>query len=162
LAVSGVQGVRNATLLKKPTPTRHFERTGVSLWHLVSHLSLNHLSLSGRGLDTLKEILRLYNLPKSATNGQQIDALASIEFLPAQVWMQGQPCASFVRGTQINLSVREENFVGTGLRLFISVLDRFFGLYVHTNSFTRLHVLCVHSQKLLIECQPRRGLRALV
>ncbi len=28
--------------------------------------------------------------------------------------------------------------MGAGLRLFAQVLDRFFGLYVHANSFTQL------------------------
>jgi type VI secretion system protein ImpG len=157
LLVQGVEGVAKITLRRKPTHTHRIERGRASLWHLVSHLSLNHLSLSAGGINALKEMLRLYDLPASAANRQQIDALVAIDFAPATVWLPGQPFASFVRGTEVRLNVREEDFVGTGLGLFVAVLDRFFGMYAHLNSFTQLHVFSAHTKKLLIQCLPRSG-----
>jgi type VI secretion system protein ImpG len=157
LLMQGSDGVAKITLRRKPTHTRRFARGRASLWHLVSHLSLNHLSLSAGGIDALKEMLQLYDLPGSASNRQQIAALVAIDFASATVWLPGQPFASFVRGTEVRLHVREEDFVGTGLGLFVAVLDRFFGLYAHLNSFTQLHVFSAHTQKLLIQCPPRSG-----
>jgi type VI secretion system protein ImpG len=162
LFMQGGNTMHGARLLKKPTPTYSFERGRGNLWHLVSHLSLNHLSLSGRGIDSLKEMLLLYNLTADAANRQQIEALVSIKFVPATAWLQGEPFASFVRGTEVRLSVNEDNFVGTGLSLFTAVLDRFFGLYVHINSFTQLTVLSARTEKILIQCPPRNGAKALV
>ncbi|MBW8829411.1 MAG: type VI secretion system baseplate subunit TssF [Burkholderiales bacterium] len=149
-------------LLRKPTQAHRFERGPGSLWRLVSHLSLNHLSLSGRGVDSLKEMLRLYDIPRDATNRQQIDGISSIAFLPSTAWLAAEPFATFVRGTEVRLFVNDQSFVGTGLSLFAAVLDRFFGLYVHINSFTQLVVLSDRTQQVLFKCPPRNGATALV
>jgi type VI secretion system protein ImpG len=42
------------------------------------------------------------------------------------------------------------------------VLDHFFGLYVHCQSFTQLTVFSHDSGKELIRCHPRNGARKLV
>ena len=57
----------------------------------------------------------------------------------------------------IRLTVDEESFVGTGLGLFAAVLDRYFGMYVHANSFTRLTVVSARTQEEVVTCQPRNG-----
>jgi type VI secretion system protein ImpG len=144
-------------LLRKPTPTYRFERDRGALWRLISHLSLNHLSLTGGGLDALKEMLGLYDLPRSPENTRMLDGLAGIEFVPANACLPGNPFPTFVRGTEIRLSVDEPHFVGSGLRLFAQVLDRFFGLYVHLNSFIQLKVLSARNQAVLVECPRRTG-----
>jgi type VI secretion system protein ImpG len=60
------------------------------------------------------------------------------------------------------LGVDEAAFVGTGLATFTRVLDRFFALYVHANSFTQLTLLSSHSGEVLIRCEPRSGESILV
>ena len=162
LFMEGGSIAREIRMLRKPTSAHSFERGKGNLWRLISHLSLNHLSLSGRGVDALKEMLRLYDLPQDAANRRQVDGLVSIEFLPATAWLQGEPFATFVRGTEVRLVVDEDNFVGTGLSLFAAVLDRFFGLYVHINSFTQLTVISSRSKQALFKCPPRNGATALV
>lgn len=162
LFIEGGSVAREIRLLRKPTASHRFEGGKGGLWRLISHLSLNHLSLSGRGVEALKEMLRLYDLPREAANRRQVDGLQSIAFVPATAWLEGQPFATFVRGTEIRLTVDEESFVGTGLSLFAAVLDRFFGLYVHINSFSKLTVISARTQQPLFECPPRNGATALV
>ena len=162
LFIEGGSIAREIRMLRKPTATHGFERGKGSLWRLVSHLSLNHLSLSGRGVDSLKEMLRLYDLPQDAANRRQVDGLVSVDFVPATAWLEGEPFATFVRGTEVRLVVDEENYVGTGLSLFTAVLDRFFGLYVHINSFTQLTVISARTRQPLFKCPPRNGATALV
>ena len=128
----------------------------------MSHLALNHLSLSGRGIEALREMLHLYDLPRDAINRRQINGLVAVSFSPAMEWMAGKPFASFVRGTEIRLSVDEEAYVGIGLGLFVAVLDRFFSLYAHVNSFTRLIVMSSRTQQVLYTCPPRIGDQPLV
>lgn len=149
-------------LLRKPTPSQRFERGRGALWRLISHLSLNHLSLSDGGLDALKEMLRLYDLPRSAANRRQIDGLVAVTFRPDTAWLPGEPYASFVRGTEVRLTVDEDSFVGTGLSLFAAVLDRFFGLYVHINSFSRLTLVSARTQEEVLSCAPRNGEMSLL
>jgi type VI secretion system protein ImpG len=144
-------------LLRKPTPAYRFERDRGALWRLISHLSLNHLSLTGGGVDALKEMLRLYDLPRSAENARMLDGLSAIEFVPANACLPGNPFPTFVRGSEIRLTVDEQHFVGSGLQLFAQVLDRFFGLYVHLNSFTQLKVVSARTRAVLAECPRRSG-----
>lgn len=153
---------KEVKLLRKPTPSLRFERGRGALWRLISHLSLNHLSLSGGGIDALKEMLRLYDLPRSATNRRQIDGLMAIEFKPATAWLPGEPYATFVRGTEVRLTVDEDSFVGSGLGLFAAMLDQFFGLYVHANSFTKLTLISARTQEEVLSCPPRNGEMPLV
>jgi type VI secretion system protein ImpG len=157
LFMEGGGAVKEIRLLRKPTQSQRFDRGRGALWRLISHLSLNHLSLSGGGIDALKEMLRLYDLPRSASNRRQIDGLVAIDFKPATAWLPGEPYATFVRGTEVRLTVDEDSFVGTGLGLFAAVLDHFFGLYVHANSFTKLTLISARTQEELLSCPPRNG-----
>jgi type VI secretion system protein ImpG len=162
LFMEGGGPAKEIRLVRKPTSTFRFERGRGALWRLISHLSLNHLSLSEGGIDALKEMLRLYDLPRNASNRRQIDGLVAIDYKPATAWLQGEPYATFVRGTEIRLTVDEDSFVGTGLGLFAAVLDHFFALYVHANSFTKLTVISARTQEELISCPPRNGDKPLV
>lgn len=162
--LSMVGGAEGGTIrmLRKPTRSHQFNHRQGNAWRLISHLSLNHLSLSGRGIDALKEMLHLYDLPQDPSNRKQVSGMLSVEFRPATVWMSGNPFASFVRGTEVRLSVDEDSYVGTGLGLFVAVLDRFFALYAHLNSFTQLIVTSSRSQQVLYTCPPRSGELTLV
>jgi type VI secretion system protein ImpG len=162
LTLEGGSLAREIRMLRKPTPSQRFERGRGALWRLISHLSLNHLSLSAGGIDALKEMLRLYDLPRSASNRRQVDGLVSVEFRPATAWLPGEPFATFVRGTQVRLTVDEDSFVGTGLGLLAAVMDHFFGLYVHINSFTQLTIVSARTQEEVLACPPRNGDKPLV
>jgi type VI secretion system protein ImpG len=149
-------------MLRKPTPNMRFERKRGALWRLISHLSLNHLSLSQGGIEAIKEMLRLYDLPRSAANRSMLDGLIDIQYEAVSAYLPGNPFASFVRGTQVKLYVEESGFVGVGLRLFAQVMDQFFGLYVHINSFTQLKVYSATSKEELIVCPRRTGTQQLL
>lgn len=162
LFMEGGGVAKEIRLLRKPTLPQRFDRGRGALWRLISHLSLNHLSLSGGGVEALKEMLRLYDLPRSAANRKQIDGLKAIEFKPSTAWLPGEPYATFVRGTEVRVTVDEDSFVGTGLGLFAKVLDQFFGLYVHANSFTKVTLVSARTQEEVLSCPPRNGEMPLV
>ena len=157
LTMEGGGPARVISLLRKPTPPRRFERGRGAQWRLVSHLSLNHLSLTREGLPALKEMLRLYDLTRSSVSRRQIEGLVDIEHVPTSAWLPGRTFASVVRGIEIRLTLDEAAFVGHGIAAFARVLDHFFGLYVHANSFTRLVLLSAHSGEELLRCEPRSG-----
>lgn len=162
LFVEGGGAAQEIRLLRRPTACLRFARGQGVLWRLISHLSLNHLSLSQGGIDALKEMLRLYDLPRSAANQRQIDGLVAVEHRPAVAWLPGKPYATFVRGTDISLTVDESSFVGVGLHLFAEVINRFVGLYTHLNSFTRLRLVSARTGEELLSCSPRSGAQSLV
>jgi type VI secretion system protein ImpG len=146
--------------LRRPTPQYRFNAQ--DQWRLIAHLSLSHCALTPDGLNLLKETLTLYDLPQSAVSQRQIAGIVALEQREATVWMRDDGHSSLVHGLAVHLTLDEEAFAGTGIALFASVLDHFFGLYVHCQSFTQLTVFSQASGKELIRCHPRSGARNLV
>lgn len=157
LFVEGGGSWRAIRLMRRPTRSHRFEAGKGALWRLISQLSLNHLSLSDGGLEALKELLRLYDLPRSPHNSRMLEGLVGVAYRPTQACISGNPYTTVVRGTQVDLTVDEGHFVGSGLVLFSRVLDRFFGLYAHVNSFTQLRVLSSRTREVLVACPRRSG-----
>ncbi|MDH5822326.1 type VI secretion system baseplate subunit TssF [Luteimonas sp. RD2P54] len=157
LSMEGGSPARAIALLRKPTRPLRFRQGRGAHWRLISHLSLNHLSLTQSGLPALKEMLRLYDLSSSSVSRRQIEGIVALEHEPTSAWMSGRNFASVVRGIEIRVTIDEAGFVGAGIAAFAHVLDRFFGLYVHANSFTRLVLLSSHNGEVLVRCEPRSG-----
>ncbi|MGP1667172.1 MAG: type VI secretion system baseplate subunit TssF, partial [Rhodanobacter sp.] len=86
LTMEGGSVARSISLLRKPTPSLRFDTGRGAQWRLISHLSLNHISLVGGGPTALKEMLRLYDLRRSATSARQIDGIVSLEHRAITAW----------------------------------------------------------------------------
>jgi type VI secretion system protein ImpG len=157
LFLEGGSSVRSINFLRKPTASHRFERGRGAHWRLISHLSLNHLSLSGAGVDAFREMLALYDLPRSPTSQRQIGGIVSVAHKPATTWLPGNPFACLVRGIEVRLTIDVEAFVGSGIDAFAHIVDRFLGLYVHANSFTQLVIVSNKTGEELLRCTPRSG-----
>lgn len=150
--------------LTPPTSTRRPALRHGTLWRLVSHLSLNHLSLLDheKGAEALREILRLYDTVDSAETQTMIDGLQRIGHRRAVGRVGGTISAGFCRGVEVTLHLDEAKFAGSGMYLFASVLDRFLGLYASLNSFTRTVVTTNKREGVFCQWPPRAGQRVLV
>jgi type VI secretion system protein ImpG len=157
LRLDGGSNMRAISFLRKPTPSYRFERGHSAHWRLISHLSLNHLSLGDGGLDAFREMLALYDLPRSASSQRQIAGIAAIEQKAASAWLPGNPFACLVRGVEVRLTIDEEAFVGSGIHAFAHIIERFLALYVHANSFTQLVIVSNKTGEELLKCPPRSG-----
>jgi type VI secretion system protein ImpG len=157
LFIEGGSTVQAISFLRKPTPSHRFERGRGAHWRLISHLSLNHLSLSGGGIAAFREMLTLYDLPRSPATQRQIGGLLAVEHRPATAWLPGNPFACMVRGIEVRLTIDEEAFVGSGVDAFAHIVERFLGLYVHANSFTQLVIISNKTGGELLRCTPRSG-----
>lgn len=144
-------------------PSRMYRRaSGLGLhWRLISHLTLNHHGLCQEGLPAFREMLTLYDLPQSPISARQIDGITGLEGVEAATWLRNKFGASLVHGTEVRMTLDEEAFVGSGLSLFVEIIDQFLGLYAQVNSFVELVVLSSQSGKELIRCKPRSGCRSL-
>ncbi len=132
--------VKAITCLTRPTQQQAPPTGGDTLWRLVSHLSLNHLSLDGGadGLAALKEILRLYGGPDTMVWERLLSGLVEMEVRRTVLRVGDDAWRGFCRGSEITLTVDETLLdLGTAYALG-TVLSRFFGLYAAVNSFTRL------------------------
>ena len=129
--------------LTRPTrPLRTMPGRG-NAWRIISHLSLNHLSLAdagdGRAPQALREMLRLYLLDDLDDYEQKqrwIQGIIGVSSrrVAARVGDRGGVC----QGVEIRLELDEERFSDKAAYLFCSVLERFLGAWVNINSFTRL------------------------
>lgn len=142
----------------KPTPTRRPFMGGDLQWRLISHLSLNYMSMVEGGEDALKEILAIYDFDNSASTKQQINGIRKIssEHITKRI---GQ---GFSRGIKTTITLDEDNFVGSGLYLFGSILERFLGQYVSVNSFCQFAVKTLNNKETLKQWPPRTGNKILL
>jgi type VI secretion system protein ImpG len=157
MLLAGSNDMRSVRMLRKPTPPHRFARVGGVHWRLISHLSLNHLSLSDGGVDSLREMLALYDLPRSPSTQRQIGGIHAIAYETATTWLPGNPFACLVRGLRVRMTIDEDAFVGAGIHAFAQVIERFLGLYVHANSFTQLVIVSEKTGEPLLTCPPRSG-----
>ena len=108
-------------------------------WRLVSHLSLNHLSIvQGGGRESLQEILRLYSFREDEDVRKRISSITGLRSETSVSRVNFEGGLAFCRGLDVEIEFDEEQFAGSGAFLLAAVLDRFMGLYSAVNSFSRL------------------------
>lgn len=164
LQIEGGGAVSKVTCLTKPTETIRPSLRQSNRWKLISHLSLNHLSLSetSSGADAFREILRLYDHRDSQDSRKLIAGLLKVESKPTVGRVDSPVAGGMCRGLQINLNFDEEQYTGGGLFLLASVLDRFLGLYASVNSFTQTVVTTNKREGELRRWPPRAGEQVLL
>jgi type VI secretion system protein ImpG len=142
LELPGGKGpISRAVCVVHPTPTQRPPLNARALWRVISHLTLNHLSLADdkEGVEALREILKLYDTKNSPESRALLEGVAGVKSRRVVGRVSG-PLGGFCRGMEVNLLLDEEKFHGSGAFLFASVLDRFLGLYTSINSFSKLVV----------------------
>ncbi|MBI5556207.1 MAG: type VI secretion system baseplate subunit TssF [Deltaproteobacteria bacterium] len=142
----------------KATPARRPSLGGALHWRLISHLSLNYLSIVQGGEEALREILRLYDFDNSPATRQQIDGINRL----TSRYVTKRMGRSLGRGVQVMLEFDEDKYVGTGIFLFASILERFLGQYVSVNSFSQMVARTIQKKEVLREWPPRSGNRILL
>ncbi|MGC9323799.1 MAG: type VI secretion system baseplate subunit TssF [Desulfomonilia bacterium] len=144
--------------LVKPTPTRRSTLGGSLQWKLISHLSLNYLSIVQGGEEALKEILKLYDFENSPSTTQQISGITSV----SSRHITRRMGESFCRGLHVSVVFDEDKYIGSGLFLFACILERFLAQYVSVNSFTQLEARTVQRKDALKTWPPRSGNQVLL
>jgi len=155
--LEGLGAVKRIVSLRKPTATVRPPTGKGVLWRLVSHLSLNYLSLVEEGKGALTEILRLYNFSESAFHEKQIAGLLNLKSQRHFARVISENGIGFVRGRQVEIEFDEEQYVGGGVYLFASVLEHFLGLYASINSFSQLLARTRQRKEPLRQWPPRAG-----
>jgi type VI secretion system protein ImpG len=160
--LAGGAAIQRIISLRKPTPTVRPPVSKGSLWRLISHLSLNYLSLVGEGREALQEILKLYSFTGTAYSEKQIDGISSVASKSHFARIVSENGIAFARGTQVEMEFDEEQFVGSGVFLFASVLEAFLGLYVSMNSFSQLIARTRQRKEVMKQWPPRAGRKILL
>jgi type VI secretion system protein ImpG len=142
--------------LRPPLRERRF-------WHLVSHLSLGHLSIVGgdEGAAALREVLRLYDVRDSAETRAAIGGLVGVSASPATARAPGSRAGAFCRGVDVALEFEPNVWQSGGLYVLAAVLDRFLALHATVNSFVRTSVV-LRGRPGHIVWPARAGMRTLL
>jgi type VI secretion system protein ImpG len=134
--------VERISFLVSPTrPTAALAEREMT-WRLISHLSLNYLTLtdssSEQGASALRELLGLYARLGAPGAEAQIDAVQRLKVRAVDRRVPSRGPIVFGRGVQLELEVDEVPFAGVSPWLLGAVLDQFFARHVSVNSFTEM------------------------
>jgi type VI secretion system protein ImpG len=160
----GLSSVANIVCLTAPTSTLRAPLREHRSWRLVSHLSLGHLSVVGGpdAADTLREVLRLYDVRDTADSRAAIVGLVDVHSREATARVPGARLGSFCRGLEVTLEFEQSAWESGGLFLLASVLERFLALHATVNSFVRTHAVLRGRPGSVGRFAPRAGARVLL
>jgi type VI secretion system protein ImpG len=159
--------VESIRCLAGPTLPRASHAHGDTSWRLISHLSLNYLSLvdvgsgAGEGAAALRELLSLYADLGDSGTVKQIDGVRSTASSGITRALPVSGPTTFGRGLEIAVTCDEAAFEGSGVFLLGSVLERFFAKYVSINSFTETVLRSIQRGEIM-RWPTRSGLRPIV
>ncbi len=132
--------VRSIRCLAGPTRPRPSMAGSNATWRLISHLSLNYLSLMDadkvQGAAALRELLTLYSDPNDDAVRKQIEGVLSTQTKNVVRRVDAVGPIVFGRGIEVTVKLEESAFEGGGAFLLGAVLDHFFARYASLNTFT--------------------------
>ena len=160
--LEGAASLKRIVTLRKPTQPIRPAAGKAAFWRLISHLSLNYLSLVEEGKEALQQILRLYDFGQSAYSQNVVESIRRISSRRQFARVSSENGITFARGQRIEIELDEDRFSGSGAFLFASVLERFLVLNATLNSFTQLVVTTPQRKGALCEWQPRAGRKLLI
>ena len=161
LQLEGGGPIARIRCLTKPTETLRPPLRSGAQWRLISHLSLNYLSIAD-GPDPLREILKLYDYEGSAAVAQQIEGILDVSSRRTVARPTSMLRPGFCRGVEVTIRFDEERYIGSGLYLFACVLEKFLGLYATLNSFVQLIATTKQREEPLKRWPPRAGEQILL
>jgi type VI secretion system protein ImpG len=151
-------------LVKGPSRPYSPLADGVVSWELISHLSLNYLSLldgERDGAAALRELLRLYASTSDLGAAKQIEGVRSVRAQPLVRRLPMPGPIAFGRGVGIELEVDDLAFEGASAFLFGSVMERFLARHASLNTFTETAVRTSRRGEVM-RWRPRCGARAIL
>ncbi len=160
LELQGAAPIKGVRFLVKPTETIRVPANKALHWRLISHLSLNYLSLC-QGPEPLHEMLQLYDFAEPSMVSPQIMSITGVSSQPI-VRRVPPPGNGFCRGVEVTIEFDEQRFEGAGGYVFASVLERFLSLYVSLNSFVQVVAVSQQRKEVVKRWPPRSGTQILL
>jgi type VI secretion system protein ImpG len=143
-AVEGGGPLEAVRCIAGPSYPRQSPAFGDTAWKLISHLSLNYLSLIEQtpevGAGLLRDMLALYADSNDAAARRQVEGVRSVGYSPVVRRIPIAGPISYGRGLEIVVTLDDTSFEGASLVALGSVLERFFARYVSLNSFTQMQL----------------------
>jgi type VI secretion system protein ImpG len=160
----GGAAVSAVDCLSPPTPTLRPGLNDRGAWRLISHLALNHLSVTGgeAGAAALREILRLHDLRDTAETRAALASLVAVDTRPGVARLPGGRAGAFARGLDVTLTFDAQTWSAAGIYPLAQVLERFLALQVSVNAFVRTQVALRGRPGIVARFPARSGTRTLL
>ncbi len=157
--VDGSPPCEKIRCITQPSKTVRPPLRNQARWRLISHLNLNHLSLTGgeSATEALKEILRLYDFKDSSVTKGLVESIMSVNARQISSPLNIDGHATMCRGVEIEITLNDLLLAGSSAYLYASILEHFFALYCSVNSFSRVLVKINNKEGYIKKCPPRAG-----
>lgn len=137
-SVAAMENLTQPTLTYRPTAHQHPS----FLWTLLSHLSLNYMTIASK--EALKGVLSLYEWTGSGANKRRLMGIRDVLWAPKEMMYRG----GVIRGAEVTVEIEEDHFVDEGdLCLFGRILSEFLSMYATINSFVHVTLVLMPSGK---------------
>ena len=157
--------VAHVTTPVSPTRPRPSLAQGDTAWRLISHLSLNYLSIadgqSQDGAAALRELIGIYAPEGDRVLEKQLEGLTAVSSRPIVRRMADGVMSTAVRGLEVSLTFDESFFEGTNAYLMAAVRERFMRKYVSINSFTET-VFSTQQRGEITRWRPESGMGRII
>ncbi|MBI4241699.1 MAG: type VI secretion system baseplate subunit TssF [Candidatus Rokubacteria bacterium] len=145
--------VATVRCLAGPTHPRPSRAEGETAWRLISHLTLNYLSLldtdEKQGAVALRDLLLLYGGDSEASLQKQVEGVRSVTSTTVTRRLSSPGPIAFGRGLEVTVAFDEAAFGGSGVFLLGAVLEQFFARYATINSFTETVVKTLNRGEII-------------
>jgi type VI secretion system protein ImpG len=133
-----------------PSAPRSNILDGTASWQLISHLSLNYLSLreGSGGAEALREMLMMYARLGDPRLGHEVEGIQAVSTSTVIRPIPQPGPHHFVRGLEARLTCEEPGFFPNGAFTLASVLSVFFAGYASHHSFTETVLLSREGQEI--------------
>lgn len=156
-AVSKIEVLRGPT---RPSPS--FAERELA-WRLISHLSVNYLSLADQDADalpqTLRRLLELYGAAADEVARRQIEGIRLSKAQAIHARVPGPGPLVFGRGTGVEVTVDEQGLSGSSPFLLGAVLEHFLARHASINSFVQLTLRSAGARGVIHSWPVRTGRR---
>jgi type VI secretion system protein ImpG len=154
-----VDAIRFVTGPSRPTPALAEREI---TWRLISHLSLNFLTMTdidpAHGASALRTLLDLYARLGATSAEAQISAIQNLSVRPINRRVPQAGPIVYGRGVKLDLTLDELPFAGVSPWLLGAVLDQMFARHVGINAFTELSLASVQ-RGVIANWKPQIGRR---
>lgn len=155
--------VAKIEVLRGPTrPSPSFAERELA-WRLISHLSINYLSLADQDAgalpQTLRRLLELYGAAADDVARRQIEGIRVSKAEAIHARLPGPGPLVFGRGTGVEVTVDEQGMSGSSPFLLGAVLEHFLARHASINSFVQLTLRSAGARGVIHRWPVRTGRR---
>lgn len=157
-----VKSIRLPVSPTRPHPTL---AQGDTAWRLISHLSLNYMSIAtsetGNSVEALRELIGLYAPLGDRVTEKQLEGIVAVTSRPIVRRMSDEVLSTALRGLEITIDFDESFFEGSSVYVLGAVMERFMRKYATINSFTET-VLTTQKRGEIARWRPEKGLGRII